>query len=99
MGELPAVLLWMGKGQLAIHEHSKDARKELTEAGLNFMRIVAFFPSSNQAPEALFLAGKVNEKLGNQAAARKAYQAVRQHFGETKFGPRATKALGGLSDS
>jgi TolA-binding protein len=98
-GDLPEALLWMGKAQLAIAENSDDAREELLRAGLNFMRVVTFFAASTDAPEALFLAGKVNQKLGNTAAARNAWQAVKEHFPDTRFAPRASKALEGLSNS
>lgn len=96
MGDLAPALLWMGKAQLVIHDHSKDARKELVQAGLNFMRVVTFFTASTQTPEALFLAGQVNEKLGNRNAARQAYAAIKEHFSNTKFASKASKALDAL---
>ncbi|MFP4140390.1 MAG: tetratricopeptide repeat protein [Planctomycetota bacterium] len=96
MGDLAPALLWMGKAQLVIHDHGKDARKDLVEAGLNFMRVATFYTASTQTPEALFLAGQVNEKLGNASAARQAYAAVKEHFANTKFASKASKALDAL---
>ncbi|MBI5723518.1 MAG: tetratricopeptide repeat protein [Planctomycetes bacterium] len=73
--DLPEVFFILAQAQLARHARSSD-QALLVEAGLNFMRVAVFYPSSRQAPEALFNAGQINRKLNNKAAARAAFQKI-----------------------
>jgi TolA-binding protein len=68
----------------------------LKQAGLNYMRVQVFFPSSPRAASSLLMAGRVNEALGNRAAARKAYTEVTNLYPGTepaKDAKRAAEAL------
>lgn len=95
-GALPRALLLRGKARMVMVKGGGDAGKLLRQAGLDFMRIVAHYPESVDAGEALYLAGEVNASLPkpNYAAARAAWQQVLSSYGGT--GPlagRAQKAL------
>jgi len=95
-GALPGALLLRGKARMLMAKGAGDAGKQLRQAGLDFMRIVAHYPESRNAGEALYLAGEVNASLPkpNYAAARAAWQQVLSSYGGT--GPlagRAQKAL------
>jgi hypothetical protein len=80
--QLPATLLLLGKAQKMKYEQTglKD-RALLAKAGLNLMLIFAEFPSSSEAPEALYLAAKVNEQLGDKTAAAKALRELVTNYG------------------
>jgi len=83
-GDLPQALLIMGKAHEALAEADKTRRrKRLGQAGLNFMYIVAYFPNAPEAPEALFRAASVSARLGNFAAARKAYHTVTLRYAKS----------------
>ena len=95
--ELPAVLLLVGNAE----KHLADTHEGLTKqrllitAGLDFMRIAAFFPNSKQAPEALIAAAKVNIALGNPQAGINAYKKV---IGQYPTSPAARIAQSGLAE-
>jgi tetratricopeptide (TPR) repeat protein len=91
-GQLAPALLWMGKAQHVIAQHGEDQRDMLLQAGLNYMRVVAHFAASKEAPEALMLAGKVNEQLGNKGAARAAYAQVQKVYAKSDYADAAKKA-------
>jgi len=94
--QLPMALRLLGQAQLELAKAQKDekaARPMLLEAGLNLMRTVVFFPTSEEAPHALVSVGEVNERLGNLIAARAAYSAVGSRFPESPAAIVAKKAL------
>ncbi len=97
--QLPTALLWMGRGQWVMARHEDDdavARKAMLSAGLSFMRVVAHFTASQETPEALWRAGRVNEALGNVPAAQKAYSLVAREFADSEPGRRSAEALRSL---
>ncbi len=94
--ELPKALMLMGKAQVAMAKSAQGekARELLVAAGLNFMRVVTFYPTITEvAAEANYLAGKVNLELGNRAAARAAFNKVVANYGESPFAAQASKAV------
>ena len=54
--------------------------QQLCLAGLEYMKVASLHPDSPLAAEALRQAGLINTKLGNQAAASVAYQAVVRRY-------------------
>ncbi len=94
--ELPTAMLLLGKARLekAKAEPKKPAsRKLLIEAGLDLMRVAVFFTSSSEAPHSLFLAGEVNERLGNARGAKAAYSAVVRRYAKSPAAKDAKKAM------
>ncbi len=94
--ELPTAMLLLGKAKLekAKRESKKpDAKKLLTEAGLDLMRVAVFFSTDSEAPYALFLAGQVNERLGNNRGAKAAYSAVVNRFAKSPAAKDAKRVL------
>jgi tetratricopeptide (TPR) repeat protein len=91
----PKALLISAEAQqnLAAGASGDERRKMLIGAGLDAMRAAALFPSSPQAPQALLLAGKVCQDLGNLYAAANAYKAVVQDYPSS---PAARAARDGL---
>ncbi len=80
--QLPATLLLLGKAQKMKYEQTgRKDRALLAKAGLNLMLIFAEFPSSSEAPEALYLAAKVNEQLGDKTAAARAMMELVTNYG------------------
>ena len=97
--DLAAALLVMGKAQMALAEKASDdaaKRKALLEAGLNLMRVYTYYGSLSEAGEALYLAGKVNESLGNKDAAGKAYEKVVSRYANSDAAAKAKSALTAL---
>ena len=99
--DLPKVMLLLGKTQLILASKSQGQEKHklLCEAGLNFVRVAAFFGSAKEeASDALYCAGLVNQSLAkpNIPAARKAYQEVIKRYKGTPAEAKATKALAAL---
>ena len=78
-------------------EIDKAKKQELMQkAGLDFMRIWAFFQDSPRAGESLFLAGKIMAALPekpNTTAAARAYEAVVRNYPGTPIGRQASIAL------
>ena len=96
VNELPKALMLMGKAQMEMAKSAKGERaKELLDAaGLNFMRVVTFYPTITEVPaEAGYLAGKVNLELGNRAAARAAFNRVRERYSGSPFAAQAADAV------
>ena len=88
--------LWIsGKARRKLAEAATgiDQRKRLIEAGLDFMRVVAFFASSPEAPEALLAAGQVNAELGNPWAATNALEGVVQRYPDSDAAKTAATEL------
>ena len=99
--ELPSAMFLLGSAQLALAEAEKDSKVAgalLLEAGLNLMRGVVFFPEAGEAAHSLFLAGRVNERLGNASAARAAYSAVLSRFSGSAAAKQAKAALEQVKD-
>ena len=98
--QLSEAMLLAGKARLALAKSAvADVRAELTvQAGLDLMRVVAYYPASAEAPEAMYLAGQVNERFDppNSNAAARAYQQVLQLYGDSEFAAKAAKALAAL---
>jgi len=99
--ELPTALYLLGRAQLELagKKSAPAARKMLLQAGLNLMRVAALFPSSQEAPHALLSAGRVNELLGNVAAARAAYSAVVTRYRDSPAARDARSNLERLEQS
>ena len=95
--DLPKALLLAGRAQMALAEKTsgQQKRKRLIEAGLDLMRVYAYFPRSQEAAESLFLAGVVNASLPrpNLAAAEAAFKRVIQTYGSSPFAAKAKQAL------
>ncbi len=97
--ELASAMLVLGKAQLALAEKAKDdaaKRPLLLDAGLNLMRVYTYYASLSEAGEALYYAGKVNEALGNNVAARTAYTRVTDRYGKSEAASKAQAALAAL---
>lgn len=99
--ELPTAMLLLGKAQLILAGKAagKEKHKLLCEAGLNFVRVAAFFGSAREeASEALYCAGLVNQSLAkpNISAARAAYKEVIKRYKTTPAAAKAAKALASL---
>ncbi len=91
--QLPQALLLLGKAQLALAETGDEDKSLLTDAGNNLMHVVVFFGESEQAAEAYFLAAGVNRQLGNDKAARGAYQMIIDEYADSPFAAQAAEAL------
>jgi len=97
-GELPEALLLSGlaRRQAAAAAAADKQGPILCQAGLDFMYVVAYFPDSAQAAEALYHAAGVCAELGNETAARKAYEGVVERYGRSEFAAKARQALARL---
>jgi len=95
--ELPRVMFLAGVARLKVHQ-TTGAREMLPEAGVMFMKVVVFFPRSNDALEALYLAGQVSELLGDSTGAIAAYTMVGARYPDSKseFAKRAAERLNAL---
>jgi hypothetical protein len=99
--DLPTAMLLLGKTQLILAGKASGQKKHklLCEAGLNFVRVAAFFGSAREeASEALYCAGLVNQSLAkpNISAARAAYKEVIKRYKATPAAAKAAKALASL---
>ncbi len=88
--QLSTALLLLGRAQFAKAQKTKD-RVLMLKAGLNLMRVVAFFPAGEDAPEALYYVAGVNVALGNRNAAQRALKRVAE--GKSKFASKAKRDL------
>ncbi len=96
-----AAYLLRGKARTVLAEKSKDeklSRRHLLDAGLDFMRVVTYFPGSVEAPEALFEAGRVNLALKNFSAARVAFATVVSRYGKSSWATKASSVIGELKN-
>ncbi len=93
--DLPAVLLLLGRAQAAMVNVMGDSgdQEKLKEAGLNFMRVVVYFPKSAEAPEALFESGRVNEQLNNSAAAASCFEMFLKEYPDHELAGEAKSRL------
>lgn len=101
MGDLASVFMLSAQSQMMLKDKAQgdERRKLLLGAGLDYMRAAAFFPSTSQAPEALYLAGVVHVELGNKPAATTAFKKVLSDYPDTEFGAKARAALDNLNQS
>ncbi|HUT61682.1 MAG TPA: hypothetical protein VNA25_27910 [Phycisphaerae bacterium] len=99
--DLPKALLLAGRAQMALAGKASGDEKRalLIEAGLDLMRVYAYFPRSQEAAESLYLAGQVNASLPkpNLAAAAAAYKRVIETYGSSPFAAKAKQALEKIS--
>lgn len=97
---LHKVLLARGRAQAGLADSATgDQQYQLRlQAGLNLMRVVAHYPDSNEALEALYEAAGVLERLPNRNAAVKAYRTLAQRCGDKPIGKKATEALKRLGE-
>lgn len=95
--ELPKLLLLRGKMRMKLSASAVGDKKRrlLLGAGQDLMWVVAAFPASAQAPEALYQAGTMHTLLDrkNLDAARAAYKAVTEDYKNSPFAAKAAKAL------
>ncbi len=91
--ERPTALLTLGKAQQQLVRRHNAGGQMRIRAGLNFMRVVAWYASSAQAAEALYRAGQVNEALGNASAAEAAWRKVASVYNDSPFAARAREAM------
>lgn len=96
--ELARALLLLGQSQVVQALRADDAeskQRQMMAAGLNFMRVWVYYPTTDEAPEALFLAGKVNASLArpNRAAAETAYRRVLRDYPKSEAAAKARAAL------
>ncbi|MFW5840212.1 MAG: tetratricopeptide repeat protein [Planctomycetota bacterium] len=90
---LPEALYLLARAQYERILLSGQADKtKLAEAGLNAMRVAAYFPGSPRAPDALVLAGRVNQALGNSGAAAQAYEEVLNQYSQSDAADTAKQA-------
>ncbi len=93
--DLPMALLIAGKAQMALAGKARQREELLLKAGLNFMRVATFFSEAPEAPEALYLAGRINAMFArpNRQAAGAAYEAVIVRYGQSSFAEKARAEL------
>jgi hypothetical protein len=81
-----------GVARLKVVETTRS-RSALAEAAVMFMKVAEFFPSSSDAPQALFLAAQASEALDDKIGAASAYSLVGQRYQGTAFARRAEESL------
>jgi hypothetical protein len=91
---LPAELLATGKSQLAAGAGGNP--ELLASGGLTCMRVAVFYPDSEEAPEALYLAGRACEAMHNLPAARRAYAAVSLRYPRNEWAVKASAAAAAM---
>jgi TolA-binding protein len=90
-------LLILGEAQLGQAASAAEGSELARQAALNCMRVAAFYPTSEEAPRAMLLAGRANQKIGNTAAAQAAYQQVLARYGQNPAAKEASAALEALN--
>ncbi len=99
--DLPLALLVAGRAQFMLYQQADDKSdsKPLVDAGLNLMRVFAFYPENDLSAEALFYAGQINEELGNPKGAQSAYNRLLKGYAKSPFADKATESLKALNKS
>lgn len=99
--DLALALLVAGRAQFMLYQQADDKSesKPLVDAGLNLMRVFAFFPESDLSAEALFYAGQVNEELGNPKGAKSAYERIVRGYAKSGYAAKAADAIKALNKS
>ncbi len=80
-GQLSKGFYQKGKAQLALAEKNND-QKQFKDAGLSFMRVIAYFPNSQYVGPALVEVGYVHARIGRPDLARKLYDRARIQIDE-----------------
>jgi tetratricopeptide (TPR) repeat protein len=94
--ERPVALYLLGRAQQKLAGSARGAQQKqqlYRKAGLNLMRVVAYYPESRNAGMALYEAGQVCKALGNTTAAQEAWRMVLEQFPGTDAADPARKAL------
>ena len=98
--DLSTAMLLLGKAQQAMAARSAAADKQglLLKAGLNFMRVWAYYPGGANAAEALYLAGNVNASMSpaNPKAALAVWNRTITLYPKSPFAGKARIAKGKL---
>lgn len=101
-GDLSLKLYQHGKAKLGLADAAMDdetAQKLYKDAGLSFMRVVIYFPTSPYQGAALVEAGYVHQKVGRNDIARRLYQAADLALGEPSESPQYFERLRELNES
>ncbi len=98
---VPKALLVLARAQMQLAANSTDdtRRKYLLGAGLDLMRLVAYYPASTHVSEALLEAGRVNQAIGNNWAASNAYRAAIKRNPDSLVAKTARAALKAITAS
>jgi len=93
--DLGDAMMVTARAQQAMAAKAKgdEQRHLLAAAGLDYMRVYAFYPAHASAAEALLQAGEISKQLGNNLAARTAFREVVEHFGQSDQAKKAQAAL------
>ena len=94
--ERPVALYLLGRAQQKLAQSAgKTEQKQqfYRKAGLNLMRVVAYYPESGDAGMALYETGVICKQLGNPLAAQEAWRMVLEQFAATDAAGPARKAL------
>jgi predicted negative regulator of RcsB-dependent stress response len=92
---LPDALLLVARAQVALAQEASDAYRKmlLEDAALEAMKVYVNYAPSPKAGQSLLLAGDAMAALGNQQAARKAYEKVVKEFKQSDSAAAAQAAL------
>ncbi len=77
--ELPEALWLLARARLVLAD-GPGARREWARAGVDLMRVYAYWPESPFAPQALHLAAQVCEQLGDPQAAGRVRQRLAEQY-------------------
>lgn len=94
--ERPVALYLLGRAQQKLAQSAGRAEQKqqlYRKAGLNLMRVVAYYPESGDAGMALYETGQICKALGNTTAAQEAWRMVLEQFAATDAADPARKAL------
>ncbi len=95
--ELPLAMLLRGKAKtiLADKKSGEESQQMRLSGGLDFMRVFVYYPSSKEAPEALYLVGVMHTLLEtpNEVAADKVFRRVIREYPTSAFAKKAKAAL------
>lgn len=85
--ERPAAWLLLGRAQWQVGQGDAMDRTMLIRAGLNFMRVFAWYPASPKAAEALYRAAMVHRALGDRRAGCLALEELLQRYAQDSPDP------------
>jgi TolA-binding protein len=83
------VLYWIGESDLNLGEASQAAR--------NFTEVSKRFPGHHKAADSLYKLGMTQEKLGDKAAAKAAYEALVKDYPSSELAGTARRKIENLS--
>jgi tetratricopeptide (TPR) repeat protein len=90
--QLPGALYLLARSQAL-----QPGRDKQIQAGLNYMRVVTYFPASRPAAHSLLEAGRISNKLGNPKGAANAYRSLIRAYGNSDVADDAKAALESLN--